>query len=290
MIRFVKDYSMKIVTTIAEFRQVRRGYGFESVGFVPTMGYLHEGHLELIRRARTENERVVASIFVNPKQFSPTEDLSRYPRDLDRDFHMLAGENVDLVFVPSNEVMYPPDYQTTVSVSRVTQALEGLRRPTHFDGVTTVVAKLFNIVQPSRTYFGQKDAQQSVVIRQMVRDLNFDLEIVVCPTVRESDGLAMSSRNKYLTEDQRKGATVLYKALQSAKSIWDGGTRNSGILRAAMMETLSEELLARVDYISAADPVTLEEWHGEIPRDSGLLLSMAVFFGQTRLIDNLLLE
>ncbi len=281
---------MKIVTTIAEFRQVRRGYGFESVGFVPTMGYLHEGHLELIRRARTENERVVASIYVNPKQFSPTEDLSRYPRDLDRDFHMLAGENVDLVFVPSNEVMYPPDYQTTVSVSRVTQALEGLRRPTHFDGVTTVVAKLFNIVQPSRTYFGQKDAQQSVVIRQMVRDLNFDLEIVVCPTVRESDGLAMSSRNKYLTEDQRKGATVLYKALQSAKSIWDGGTRNSGILRAAMMETLSEELLARVDYISAADPVTLEEWHGEIPRDSGLLLSMAVFFGQTRLIDNLLLE
>lgn len=281
---------MKIVTTIAEFRQVRRGYGFESVGFVPTMGYLHEGHLELIRRARTENERVVASIFVNPKQFSPTEDLSRYPRDLDRDFHMLAGENVDLVFVPSNEVMYPPDYQTTVSVSRVTQALEGLRRPTHFDGVTTVVAKLFNIVQPSRTYFGQKDAQQSVVIRQMVRDLNFDLEIVVCPTVRESDGLAMSSRNKYLTEDERKGATVLYKALQSAKSIWDGGTRNSGILRAAMMETLSEELLARVDYISAADPVTLEEWHGEIPRDSGLLLSMAVFFGQTRLIDNLLLE
>lgn len=281
---------MKIVTTIAEFRQVRRGYGFESVGFVPTMGYLHEGHLELIRRARTENERVVASIYVNPKQFSPTEDLSRYPRDLDRDFHMLAGENVDLVFVPSNEVMYPPDYQTTVSVSRVTQALEGLRRPTHFDGVTTVVAKLFNIVQPSRTYFGQKDAQQSVVIRQMVRDLNFDLEIVVCPTVRESDGLAMSSRNKYLTEDERKGATVLYKALQSAKSIWDGGTRNSGILRAAMMETLSEELLARVDYISAADPVTLEEWHGEIPRDSGLLLSMAVFFGQTRLIDNLLLE
>ncbi|MCL4803363.1 MAG: pantoate--beta-alanine ligase [Anaerolineae bacterium] len=281
---------MKIVTTIAEFRQVRRGYGFESVGFVPTMGYLHEGHLELIRRARTENERVVASIFVNPKQFSPTEDLSRYPRDLDRDFHMLAGENVDLVFVPSNEVMYPPDYQTTVSVSRVTQALEGLRRPTHFDGVTTVVAKLFNIVQPSRAYFGQKDAQQSVVIRQMVRDLNFDLEIVVCPTVRESDGLAMSSRNKYLTEDERKGATVLYKALQSAKSIWDGGTRNSGILRAAMMETLSEELLARVDYISAADPVTLEEWHGEIPRDSGLLLSMAVFFGQTRLIDNLLLE
>lgn len=281
---------MKIVTTIAEFRQVRRGYGFESVGFVPTMGYLHEGHLELIRRARTENERVVASIYVNPKQFGPTEDLSRYPRDLDRDFHMLAGENVDLVFVPSNEVIYPPDYQTTVSVSRVTQALEGLRRPTHFDGVTTVVAKLFNIVQPSRAYFGQKDAQQSVVIRQMVRDLNFDLEIVVCPTVRESDGLAMSSRNKYLTEDQRKGATVLYKALQSAKSIWDGGTRNSGILRAAMMETLSEELLARVDYISAADPVTLEEWHGEIPRDSGLLLSMAVFFGQTRLIDNLLLE
>lgn len=270
---------MKIVTTIAEFRQVRRGYGFESVGFVPTMGYLHEGHLELIRRARTENERVVASIYVNPKQFSPTEDLSRYPRDLDRDFHMLAGENVDLVFVPSNEVMYPPDYQTTVSVSRVTQALEGLRRPTHFDGVTTVVAKLFNIVQPSRAYFGQKDAQQSVVIRQMVRDLNFDLEIVVCPTVRESDGLAMSSRNKYLTEDQRKGATVLYKALQSAKSIWDGGTRNSGILRAAMMETLSEELLARVDYISAADPVTLrsgtekspgiQDYYSQWPSSSG---------------------
>lgn len=282
---------MKVVSTIEDVRHIYRQYwGEVTIGLVPTMGYLHEGHLALVRRARSENDRVVVSIYVNPKQFSPTEDLSRYPRDLERDLHMLAGEGVDLVFVPPNEIMYPSDYQTTVSVNRVTQALEGLRRPTHFDGVTTVVAKLFNIIQPSRAYFGQKDAQQSIVIRQMVRDLNFNLEIVVCPTVREPDGLAMSSRNKYLSEEQRRGATVLYKALRTAEALWVDGTRTSEALRATMMDVLSSEPLAQVDYISAADPVTLAEWHGEIPANAGLLLSMAVFFGQTRLIDNRLLN
>ena len=280
---------MELFTTIVEVQTARRALAEQTVGFVPTMGYLHEGHLALVRRARAENDRVAVSIFVNPKQFGPTEDLSRYPRDLERDLALLAAEGVAFVFAPGVAEMYPDDHQTSVIVARVTQPLEGARRPTHFEGVTTVVAKLFNIIRPTRAYFGQKDAQQAVVIRQMVRDLSFDLELVVCPTVREADGLAMSSRNKYLDAAQRPAATVLYRALRAAEAHWYAGIRDGAALREAMTRILTAEPLARVDYVSAADPQTLLEWAGVIPTDAGVLLSMAVYMGPTRLIDNLIL-
>lgn len=280
---------MQIVSGIAEIRVFRQSRGGVTLGLVPTMGYLHEGHLELVRRARRENDLVAVSIFVNPTQFAPTEDLSRYPRDLERDFALLSGESVDIVFVPDDREMYPSGFQSTVLIKGVTQPLEGARRPTHFEGVATVVAKLFNIFQPDRAYFGQKDAQQSVVIRQMVRDLNFNLEVIVCPTVREADGLALSSRNKYLTAEQRAAATALYRALMAARHLWDSGQRGADKLRAAMLGVLTAEPLARVDYVSTANPASLQEWEGEIPAAEGVLLSMAVFFDKTRLIDNFLL-
>ncbi len=280
---------MQLITTIAEAQTARRALAQQTVGFVPTMGYLHEGHLALVRRARAENDHVAVSIFVNPKQFGPAEDLSRYPRDLERDLGLLAAEGVAYVFAPSVNEMYPADHQTSVAVARVTQPLEGARRPTHFEGVTTVVAKLFNIVRPTRAYFGQKDAQQAAVIRQMVRDLNFDLELVICPTVREADGLAMSSRNKFLDAAQRPAATVLYRALRAAEAQWRAGIRDGAALREAMTRTLAAEPLARVDYVSAADPQSLLEWLADVPPEAGVLLSMAVFMGQTRLIDNLIL-
>lgn len=277
---------MKVIYEIEEVRAIRWRYGRESLGLVPTMGFLHEGHLELVRRAKTENDRVAVTIYVNPKQFAPTEDLSRYPRDLERDLALLEAEGVDFVFAPSDLAMYPPDHQTVVTVSEVTKPLEGARRPTHFEGVTTVVAKLFNITQPTRAYFGQKDAQQTVVIGRMVHDLNFDLEIVVCPTVRELDGLALSSRNKYLNTEQRAAAVVLHRSLLAAERLWRAGVRNAESLRAEMNAILAAEPLARVDYVSAADPKTLVEWPGDIAVDQGVLLSLAVFIGQTRLIDN----
>jgi pantoate--beta-alanine ligase len=254
------------------------------------MGYLHEGHMQLVRRARAENDVAAASIYVNPKQFAPTEDLAQYPRDLERDLGLLVAEGVDFVFVPSDGEMYPADHQTVVTVREVTRPLEGARRPTHFEGVTTVVAKLFNIVRPTRAYFGQKDAQQVAVVRQMARDLNFPLAIVVCPTAREPDGLAMSSRNRYLSAEQRAAAGVLYRALGAAEALWLAGERDGERLRAAMSAALAAEALARVDYVSAADPTTLAEWSGPTPAGARVLLSMAVFFGQTRLIDNLALE
>lgn len=281
---------MKIVETIDEMHAARKEYGLHSVGLVTTMGYLHEGHLELVRRARTENDRVIVTIYVNPKQFGPSEDLSRYPRDMDRDLEMLRNEDIDIVFTPSDEAMYPADYQTIVTVARVTQPLEGARRPTHFEGVTTVVAKLFNLCQPTRAYFGQKDAQQAAVLRQMVRDLNFNLKLVVCPTVREEDGLALSSRNKYLTAEQRAAATALHDSLEVVSALWTRGERNSDTLRATMLKILSAVPSARVDYVSAADPTTLLEYDSIIPGNQGVLFSMAVFFGKTRLIDNAVLS
>jgi len=280
---------MKIIHTVEGVRAVRNGYIPQSVGLVTTMGYLHEGHLALVRQAKQDNERVVVTIFVNPKQFGPAEDLSRYPRDLDRDLALLHAEGVDLVFVPDDGVIYPADFQTVVEVTRLTQPLEGARRPTHFAGVTTVVAKLFNIVEPARAYFGQKDAQQAAVIRQMARDLNFNLEVIIGPTVREPDGLALSSRNKYLDAEQRATATALYRSLRAAEGLWSAGVRDGATLRTAMMEVLSAEPLAKVEYVSAADPATLLEYESDIPPGDGVLLSMAVFVGQTRLIDNFLL-
>ncbi len=281
---------MEVIDNVAAVRDIRRRQGALTLGFVPTMGYLHEGHLELVRRARRENNATAVSIFVNPTQFGPTEDLSRYPRDLERDLALLRAEDVAFVFTPSDASMYPPDFQTRVLVGGVTQPLEGARRPTHFEGVATVVAKLFNIVRPTRAYFGQKDAQQTVVVRQMARDLNLDLDVVVCPTVREADGLAMSSRNKYLEGEQRPAATVLYRSLRAAESLWLSGGRDGEALRNAMRAVLAAEPLARVDYVSAADPATLAEWEGAIPPQAGVLLSMAVFIGRTRLIDNFLLS
>jgi pantoate--beta-alanine ligase len=257
------------------------------LGLVPTMGYLHAGHLSLVSTARSECASVAASIFVNPTQFGPNEDLAAYPRDLERDLKLLEEAGVDLVWAPTPEVMYPPGYQTWVSVEEVTQPLEGSMRPGHFRGVATIVAKLFNAVQPDRAYFGQKDAQQVVVIRQMVRDLNFPLEIVVCPIVREADGLALSSRNTYLDAAQRQAATVLQRALQRAGQAFQAGEHDAEALRRIMTETIESEPLARLQYVSCADAGSLEELQG--PVTSQALLSMAVYIGKTRLIDNLLI-
>src|SRR5512138_3561980 len=257
-----------------------------TVGLVPTMGYLHEGHLSLVRRAREACDHVIVSIFVNPTQFGPQEDLSKYPRDLDRDLGLLAPLGVDLVWTPTAEILYPPGYQTWVEVERITQPLEGAVRPGHFRGVATVVAKLFIGVQPHRAYFGQKDAQQAAVIRQMTRDLNFPIEIVICPIVREPDGLAMSSRNVYLDPEQRKAATVLHRSLSAAKNACENGERSAENLRQIMREVLATEPLAQMQYVSCADYDTLAELETVTGKT---LLSMAVFMGKTRLIDNFVL-
>ena len=276
---------MMIVTTLDELRSARNLLD-APIGLVPTMGYLHEGHLSLARRAREECASVVASIFVNPTQFGPNEDLTKYPRDLERDLRLLESAGVDLVWTPTPDVMYPPGFQTWVTVDNITQPLEGSMRPGHFRGVTTVVAKLFNAVLPHKAYFGQKDAQQAAVIRQMTIDLNFPIEIVVCPTVREADGLAMSSRNSYLNPEERKAAAVLFRALSAAESAYKNGERNAEKLRNIMKETIATESLASMQYISCSDFYTLEE----LQDITGMsLLSMAVFVGKTRLIDNFIL-
>ena len=276
---------MQTVTTLAELRAARRGLP-GPVGFVPTMGFLHAGHISLARRARAECASVTASIFINPTQFGPTEDLAKYPRDLPRDLALLAGAGVELVWTPTPEEMYLPGFQTWVTVDGLTCRLEGEARPTHFRGVTTIVAKLFNAVGPEKAYFGQKDAQQAAVIRQMVKDLNFPVEIVVCPIVREPDGLAMSSRNVYLNPEERHAATVLFRSLIAAQSVYDSGERRAESLRATVREVVATEPLARLQYISCADYDTLEE----LETVSGkALLSMAVYLGKTRLIDNFVL-
>ncbi len=274
---------MQVMETVADFRRARASFG--ALGLVPTMGYLHEGHLALVRRARAENEAVAASIFVNPTQFGPNEDFSRYPRDVERDLRLLEHEGVDLVFAPSVAEMYPHNYHTYVDVEHVTAPLEGAARVGHFRGVATVVCKLFNITQPTRAYFGQKDAQQTVVIRQMARDLNMPVEIVIVPTVREPDGLAMSSRNVYLSTEQRAAAPVLYRALTEAQRQFAAGERNGEALRQAMRDVLAAEPLAQVEYVSVADPDTLQELDTVEP--NGALFSLAVRFGATRLIDNM---
>ena len=277
---------MEIVYTLNDLYSTRLSFS-GTVGLVPTMGYLHEGHLSLVRRARDECDHVVVSIFVNPTQFGPSEDLSKYPRDLDRDLNLIEPLGTDLVWMPSAEIMYPQGYQTWVEVEAMTRPLESAMRPGHFKGVTTVVAKLFNGVQPHKAYFGQKDAQQAAVIRQMTRDLNFPIEIVVCPIVREPDGLAMSSRNVYLDPEQRKAATVLYRSLSAAKDAYDNGKRDAEKLRQIMKELIASEPLAQMQYVSCADYDTLEE----LEKVKGkALLSMAVFLGKTRLIDNFVLE
>jgi pantoate--beta-alanine ligase len=276
---------MIVIETIADMSYLRSNLK-EPVGFVPTMGYLHEGHMSLVRKARAENKTVVASIYVNPTQFGPKEDLSKYPRDLPRDLAMLDNEGVNAVFFPSDKEMYPAGYDTWVTVENLTKPLEGEVRPTHFRGVTTVVTKLFNIVRPTRAYFGQKDAQQALVIKKMAADLNMNLKVIVCPTIREADGLAMSSRNVYLTPEQRKAAPVLNKSLQLAKSLFDGGEKDATAILAKMTALIQKEPLGKIDYISISGTQTLAELKSV---EKSALVSMAVKFGNTRLIDNIIL-
>ena len=283
-----QDHScrMKVIETIGEIRQRRRQLP-APVGFVPTMGYLHEGHLALIRRARAENASLVVSIFVNPAQFDPQEDFNSYPRDPQRDLAMLAAEQTDVVFMPSVAEIYPPGFNSWVEVGRVTERLEGASRPGHFRGVATVVAKLFDIVQPTRAYFGQKDAQQTIVIKKMVTDLAMDLEIVTVPTVREPDGLAVSSRNAYLNPEERQAAAVLYESLCLARQLWARGEKDTENIRQQMTALIQKEPRAAIDYVSIADPETLEELGTVKPP---ALASLAVKIGKTRLIDNVVLE
>ena len=276
---------MKVIETIAEMKRVRRELS-GAVGLVPTMGYLHEGHLELVRRAKAENPWAVVSIFVNPTQFGPKEDFAAYPRDIPRDLAMLETVKTDFVFIPPVAEMYPPRFSTWVDLEKVTERLEGAARPGHFRGVATVCTKLFNIVEPTRAYFGQKDAQQCVVIRKMVADLNMNLEIVVVPTVREPDGLAMSSRNTYLKPDERKTAVVLYQALNLARQLWSQGEKDAEKIRRAMIDHIKKQPLAVIDYVSIADAETLEELKEIKPP---AVVSLAVKIGRTRLIDNIVL-
>lgn len=276
---------MKVVTTIAETRAALRELP-RPHGLVPTMGYLHEGHLSLVRQARKDNASISASIFVNPAQFSPSEDFTTYPRDEARDLALLEEAGTDLVYMPPVEVVYPPGFDTYVTVGALTEPLEGAARPGHFRGVATVVAKLFNVVQPDRAYFGQKDAQQALVITKMAQDLDFPVEVVVMPTIREADGLALSSRNVYLSGPERQASLSLSKALRAAERLYQDGERDAGRLRDAMLEALAAEPLAQPEYVSVADTGTLLE----LDRiDGPALASLAVRFGRTRLIDNVVL-
>jgi len=279
---------MELITKINKLKAVvRKARAAGSrIGFVPTMGALHEGHLSLVKKARECADVVVVSIFVNPLQFSPTEDFTKYPRNLSHDVELLTRYKVDFVFAPAPDEFYAKDFETRIEVDDLSGKLCGQYRPGHFAGVTTVVAKLFTLVEPQFAFFGQKDAQQAAVIRQMARDLAFNLEIVVCPIVREPDGLAMSSRNLLLKPEERPAALVLKRALDAARAAWESGERDGESLRAIMRAIIAAEPLARLDYVSAADPVTLAEIDGEA---SAALLSMAVFVGQVRLIDNTLL-
>ncbi|MCA0453292.1 MAG: pantoate--beta-alanine ligase [Chloroflexi bacterium] len=277
---------MKVVDNIAALRAAREHMG-GSVGLVPTMGALHAGHIALVKQARAENEHVVASIFVNPSQFAQNEDLSKYPRDIPRDLAMLEAAGVDVVFTPTPDLIYPPNYQTWIEVETVSQGLEGDRRPGHFRGVATVVAKLFNLVQPQRAYFGQKDAQQVAVIKRMVRDLNFPLAIRVYPTVREADGLAMSSRNVYLSAEQRTAASVIRRALVSASKAYEAGERTAEDIRVVISEVIASEAVAELDYVSIVDAETLNVVEAITERP--LLVSLVVKMGSTRLLDNMLL-
>jgi pantoate--beta-alanine ligase len=279
---------MRICESVELMRQARvRMRPDRRVGLVPTMGALHEGHLSLVRAAREQCHSVIVSIFVNPLQFGPSEDLAKYPRTFERDCELLEREKVDILFAPSVDDMYPQNAVTYVAVEGMSEKLCGRSRPGHFRGVTTVVAKLFHIVEPELAFFGQKDAAQCTIIRRMVRDLNFPVEVVVCPIVREPDGLAMSSRNAYLSPQERKSALVLYRALTEVKTRFDQGQRNAGKLVEIGKQVLSQEAGARLDYLTMVDPDTLDpisEIRGET------LVAVAAFVGGTRLIDNILLS
>jgi|Deesub1362B_J571_1020462.scaffolds.fasta_scaffold00036_52 pantoate--beta-alanine ligase len=286
---------MEIIRNIKVMQETANAYIREAktIGFVPTMGALHEGHLSLVERCRQENDIVVVSIFVNPTQFGPSEDYKEYPRDLEGDIEKLREMEVDIVFCPTAEEMYPEGYCTYVNVEGVSEKLCGAFRPGHFRGVATVVTKLFNIVKPTRAYFGQKDYQQSIIIKRMVEDLNFDIDIIVCPTVREKDGLAMSSRNQYLNEAERQAATVLYRAMQAAREVILSG-KGFGEAKEHMQRVLrSEPLVREVQYASVYDPFSLEDittLDASGYKGRKVLLAIALIIGKARLIDNMLVE
>jgi len=258
-----------------------------TIGFVPTMGYLHEGHLSLINNAKNESDKVIVSIFVNPAQFAPAEDLNSYPRDFDKDRELCEKAEVDLIFHPDTDEMHPCGSCTFVDMDKITKELCGKSRPTHFRGVCTVVNKLFNIIEPDKAYFGQKDAQQLAVIKRMASDLNIDVEIVGCPIIRESDGLAKSSRNTYLNSEERKAALILHKALTQAEELVRAGERNSSKLIGVMKNTIDSEPLAKIDYIEIVDGDLIERID---VLKGNVLAAMAVFIGKTRLIDNFSME
>ena len=280
---------MKISGNIKEVRDIVKEWKQQglSIGLVPTMGYLHEGHLSLMERAIKENDRVVVSIFVNPMQFGPTEDLASYPRDLDRDAALCEKIGVSMIFHPEPSEMYADDFCSYVDMSGLTEELCGKSRPVHFRGVQTVVSKLFHIVPANRAYFGQKDAQQLAIIRRMVRDLNFDIKIIGCPIIREEDGLAKSSRNTYLNTEERNAALILNKSLTNAKNLIASGERSAKQIKDCIQETIMAEPLAKADYIEVVNFDTikpLEKLNGNV------LVAIAVFIGKTRLIDNFILE
>ena len=279
---------MQIVRTIAETRAAVAALraGSKTIGLVPTMGALHEGHLSLMRAARSQCDAVVASIFVNPTQFGPSEDFASYPRTFDADCDLLRAENVDLLFAPAVDEMYPPGATTIVEVEQISDRLDGHSRPGHFRGVATVVAKLFHIVAPDKAFFGQKDAAQVAILRRMVRDLNFNLEIVVCPTVREPDGLALSSRNRYLSPDDRHRALVLSRALRHIEQRIAAGVFDSASLIDTGLEVLAEQPYARLDYLRIVHPDTLEDVSNV---SKGALVAIAAWIGPARLIDNILI-
>ena len=280
---------MKIVNTIAEVREIVKAWKKEglTVALVPTMGYLHEGHASLIEKASKENDRVVVSDFVNPIQFGPKEDLASYPRDIDRDAKVCAEAGADVIFHPTAEEMYFEDFSTLVDITGPSDELCGKSRPTHFKGVCTVVSKLFLIVAPDRAYFGQKDAQQLAVIKRMVRDLNFDIEIIGCPIIREADGLAKSSRNTYLSAEERKAAVILSKALQQGKELILNGEKNTQTVIDKITEIISSEPLARIDYVQV---VSFPQIKPVDTIDGDILTAVAVYIGTTRLIDNFIIE
>ncbi|MCK5281952.1 MAG: pantoate--beta-alanine ligase [Nanoarchaeota archaeon] len=279
---------MEIIKTIEELKKYRKTTEGK-VGFVPTMGHLHDGHLSLMKAAREECNNVIVSIFVNPTQFGPNEDLDAYPRDFERDKRLCEGGSVDCIFYPDVDEMYPREELTIVRVERITQKLCGKTRPTHFQGVTTVVAKLFNIVQPDIAYFGQKDLQQSIVIKRMAEDLNMDIKIKVCPIVREKDGLAMSSRNSYLKENERKAAPVLYESLQKAKGLFEKGENNADKIKETIRNNIEDKVkkeIGNIDYIEIFDTENIDDVK-KIKK--GNAIALAVFIGKARLIDNIIL-
>ncbi len=278
--------NIKIISDPREVQAISKQWKAErlTVGLVPTMGYLHEGHQSLIRRSCAENDRTIVSVFVNPIQFAPGEDLDSYPRDLKADASLCASEGADILFHPEPSDMYGEYFSTHVEVDGITQVLCGRTRPAHFKGVTTVVSKLFNISKADRAYFGEKDAQQLAVVKRMARDLNFDIEIKGCPVIREADGLAKSSRNKYLSTEERKAATVLSRSLNIGRQLLDSGERNAAVILKAITDELDKEPLAAIDYVSIVDSVTLKDVKGDI--NAPVLTAIAVKIGPTRLIDN----